>query len=133
MGLYLCIFTEDGEDEIAGHEVGHYSDFGWFRDTIAKHLRAPDYPVLMQHSDSDGEWSVTELPSLARELESIATAFRALPPEEPQGAFEHTAEYRADAQSLYDCFHTPDGENLFEALIDLCQQGIQAQRPITFQ
>ena len=133
MSLYLCIFTEDGDDEVAGWQLGHYSDFGWFRDTIAKHLRAADFPTLMAHSDCDGEWSVAELPELTRELQTIADAFRALPPEQPQGAFEHTAEYRAGAQSLYDCFHNVDGENLFEALIELCNQGIQAQRPISFQ
>ena len=133
MGLCLCIFSEDGEDDLAEVQVGHYRDFGWFRDTVAKHLRAADYPILMNHPDDDGEWSLVELPLLIHELESIASAFRTLPPEEPESAFEHTAEYRASAQSLYECFHTPDGENLFEALIDLCQQGIQAQRPITFQ
>lgn len=132
MGLCLCIFDENGED-IAECEVGHYSDFGWFRDTIAKHLRAADYPVLMTHSDSDGEWSVAELPQLAGELQRIAAAFRALPSEAPQGAFKHTAEYRTEARSLYDCFHNPSGENLFEALTDLCEQGIRTQRPITFQ
>ena len=133
MSLYLCIFTEDGDDEIAGWQLGAYSDFGLFRDTIAKHLRPADFPTLMAHSDCDGEWSVAELPQLIRELQTIAATFRALPPEQPQGAFEHTADYRADAKTLYDCFHNVDGENLFEALIELCNQGIQAERPIAFQ
>jgi hypothetical protein len=132
MGLYLCIFTED-EDEIGSCDVGHYSDFGCFRDTIARHMKMTDFPVLMTHSDCDGEWSVEQLPTLVRELEAIATRFRTLPPEEPKGAFEHTAEYRANATSLYDCFHEVNGQNLFEALILLCKQGINSQRPITFQ
>jgi hypothetical protein len=132
MGLYLCIFRDD-EDEIGGCEIGHYSDFGCFRDTISRHLRTADFPVLMTHSDCDGEWTVEQLPALIRELETIATRFRALPPEEPQGAFEHTAEYRTGAASLYDCFHEVNGGNLFEALIGLCRQGISSQRPITFQ
>ncbi len=133
MGLYLCIFTEDQQDEIGACDVGHYSDFGYFRDTIARHLPAADYPVLMTHSDCDGEWTVEQLPALLRELEAIAARFRALPPEEPRGAFEHTAEYREGATSLYDCFHEVNGENLFEALIGLCRQGIDSQRPIMFQ
>jgi hypothetical protein len=95
MGLYLCIFTEDEEDELAACDVGHYSDFGYFRDTIARHMKAAYFPVLMTHSDCDGEWTVEQLLALARELESIAARFRSLPPEEPKGAFEHTAEYRA--------------------------------------
>ena len=55
------------------------------------------------------------------------------PTEEPKGAFEHTEEYRADAASLYDCFHEVNGENLFESFIGLCKLGISSQRPITFQ
>ncbi|MBI3413708.1 MAG: hypothetical protein HY043_00075 [Verrucomicrobia bacterium] len=133
MGLYLCIFTEDHEDELGACDVGHYSDFGCFRDTVARHMKAADFPILMTHSDCDGEWTVEQLPALVRELEIIAARFRALPPEEPKGAFEHAAEYRAGAASLYDCFHEVNGENLFEALIGLCRQGISSQRPITFQ
>ena len=96
-------------------------------------MRAADFPVLMTHSDCDGEWTVEELPALFREAEAVAAKFRTLPPEDPEGAFEHTAEYRAGAKSLYDCFHEVNGENLFEALIRLCRQGISSQRPITFQ
>jgi len=133
MGLYLCIFTEDQEDELGACDVGHYSDFGWFRDTIARHMKAADFPVLMTHSDCDGEWTVEEMPALVHELEAIASRFRTLPPEEPKEAFGHTAEFRADAASLYDCFHEVIGQNLFEALIGLCRQGISSQRAIAFQ
>src|SRR5436305_14734738 len=117
MGLYLCIFDEGQEDEIGACAVGHYSDFGFFRDTITRHTRVADFPVLMTHSDCDGEWTVGQLPAVMGELETIAAHFRTLPPEEPRGAFEHTAEYRAGARSLYDCFHEVNGENLFESLI----------------
>lgn len=157
MSLYLCIFTEDGEDEIAGWQLGAYSDFALFRDTIAKHLREGDFPTLMTHSDCSGEWSVEELPQLIHELQTISATFRTLPPEEktpgggntlwskiaaafrtsppelPQGGSTHTAECRGEAKTLYDCFHNVDDENLFEALIELCSQGIQAGRPIEFQ
>src|ERR1043166_3460802 len=126
MGLYLCIFTEDQEDEIGACDIGHYSDFGYFRDTIARHTKASDFPALMTHSDCDGEWTVEQLAMLIRELESIAARFRTLLPQEPQGAFEHIAEYRMGAASLYDCFHEVNGENLFEALIGLCRQGISS-------
>jgi Immunity protein 70 len=132
MGLCLCIFNEDGDD-IAECEVGHYSDFGFFRETIANHLEAQQYPVLMNHSDCDGEWSVAELQTLRNELEQIAQEFRAFPPEQLKGVFEHTAAYRVNAKSLYECFHNPSGENLFEALSSLCMEGIKVQRPISFQ
>jgi hypothetical protein len=99
MSLYLTIF--DGDEEVVGWVFGHYSDFGCFRDTIAAKLRSADYPTLMTHSDCDGDWPVANLPTLRRELEAIATAFRRLRPEAPKQAFEHTAEYRRGARSLY--------------------------------
>jgi hypothetical protein len=134
VGLVLCILDEDGED-VAGFQVGHYSDFGCFRDTIARHI--PDaaslYPLLMQHSDCDGEWSVDDLPRLDRELDAIGERFKSLPPEEPENAFEHVAHCREGASSLYDCFHNVDEENLFEALRQLCREGIELKRAISFQ
>jgi Immunity protein 70 len=133
VSLYLCIFGEGDDEEIAGWQLGHYSDFGWFRDTISRHLGASDFPILMEHSDCDGEWSVAELPGLIMELETIGAKFRGLPPEEPKGAFEHAAEYREGARSLYECFHNVDGENLFGALITLAREGIRAKRSISFQ
>ena len=53
MSLYLAIF--DGDEDVAGWVFGHYSDFGCFRDTISAKLKAADYPILMTHSDCDGE------------------------------------------------------------------------------
>ena len=139
MGLCLIVFDSDpdiesGEEpiEIAECVVGHYSDFGCFRDTIACHLDAGRFPVLMEHSDCDGEWSLNEIPDLERELRTIAEAFQELSPEEPIGAFEHCAEYRVGAGSLYDCFHDPDGENLFEAILELCAVAREHGRPINF-
>ena len=131
MSLYFTIF--DGEEEVTGWVFGHYSDFGYFRDTIGARLTAADYPILMTHSDCDGDWPAAKLPALRRELETIAAAFRRLPPEEPKGAFEHTADHRKGARSLYDCFHNVDGENIFEALIALCDEGIRRKQPIVFQ
>ena len=101
-GLCLHVFgpspSDDAEpEEIAECDVGHYSDFGCFRDTIARHLDSDRYPVLMEHSDCDGEWTLAEIPALENELNEIAAKFEALPPEEPVNAFEHTAEYRVGA------------------------------------
>src|SRR5215471_13460884 len=137
MGLCLIVFDGDlgGDDdpsELAACDVGHYSDFACFRDTIARHIDAKRYPVLMEHSDCDGEWSLAEIPLLERELRDIAAEFQKLKAEHPVGAFEHAGEYRANAQSLYDCFHDVNGDNLFEALLNLCKVAEQAKRPITF-
>jgi hypothetical protein len=137
MGLCLHVFApskSDDEDpeEIAECDVGHYSDYGCFRNTIAEHLDAGRYPVLMEHSDCDGEWTLAEIPKLEKELAEISAAFKKLPPQEPEGAFEHTAEYRIGAKSLYDCFHNVSGENLFEALLELCSIARLHKLPITF-
>jgi Immunity protein 70 len=131
MSLYLTIFQ--GNEEAVGWVFGHYSDFGYFRDVIAAKLTSTEFPVLMTHSDSDGGWPLAQLPALRRELESIAGAFRQLPPQDPRGAFDHTANYRQGAQSLYDCFHNVDGENVFEALIALCDDAIRCKQGIIFQ
>jgi hypothetical protein len=131
VSLYLTIF--DGDAEVAGWVFGHYSDFGYFRDVIAAKMRAEDYPVLLTHSDCDGEWTPKQLPHLRRELQSIGERFKQLPAEQPQSAFEHTEEYRRGARNLYDCFHNVDGESVFEALIALCDEGIRRDRPILFQ
>src|SRR5215813_10189089 len=105
----LCLYVFDGEpggdedpEELAECDVGHYSDFGYFRETIARHLKGGDYPTLMLHSDCDGEWTVDEIPILERELRDIAARLKQLPPQQPVGAFEHTAEYRKGATSLHD-------------------------------
>src|SRR5215208_254805 len=136
MGLCLYVFDRDAGDddpeELAECDVGHYSDFGYFRDTVGRHLDADRFPTLMEHSDCDGEWSLAEIPALEKELREIAARFKKLPLEEPVNAFEHTAEYRAGAESLYDCFHDVNGENLFEALLALCGAAKQHGRPITF-
>jgi hypothetical protein len=81
MGLCLHVFDgelggDDDPEEVAECDVGHYSDFGCFRDTIARHLDARLYPTLMEHSDCDGEWSLAEIPTLERELSEIANRFK---------------------------------------------------------
>jgi hypothetical protein len=114
-------------------QAGRCSDFACFRDTISRHLGATDFPILMEHSDCDGQWSVAALQGLIMEFETIGAKFRTLPPEEPKAAFEHHAEYREGARSLYECFHNVDGENLFDALITLAREGIRARRPILFE
>ena len=131
MSLYLTIFQ--GDEEVEGWVFGHYSDFGVFRDAIAANLDAALYPILMLHSDCDGQWDVADLPELRRELTEIGTAFKKLPATPIGEGFEHTAEYRVRATSLYDCFHNVDGENIFEALLQLAEIADRRQLPILFQ
>ncbi|MFM9959015.1 MAG: Imm70 family immunity protein [Phycisphaerales bacterium] len=137
MGLCLHVFSDDFDDEndpeeIAECDIGPYSDFGCFRNTIAAHLDARRYPTLMEHSDCEGEWTLASIPTLERELREIGERFKKLPAKLPEGAFEHTAEDRVGARSLYECFHSVNGENLFEAILELCAVAKEHRRPITF-
>ncbi len=131
MSLYLTIFRAG--EEVEGWVVGHYSDFACFRDTIAKHLSAPDFPLFMGQSDCDGEWSLAEIPPLKEELRLTGEAFKSLPAEVVTDAFEHTKANRRGAKNLYDCFQNVDGENLFEALRDLCDLAVEIEEPILLQ
>jgi hypothetical protein len=136
----LCLYVldrdppyDDGDPvELAECDVGAYSDFGAFRDLIAKHLDADFFPVLLDHSDCDGVWPLADIPVLEEELREIAEAFKRLPPEEPVGGLEFAARYRVGAGSLYDCVHVVSGQNTFEALLALCGKAREFQRPITF-
>lgn len=138
MGLCLHVFkqsvdvSEEEPEEVGECDIGPYSAFGVFRDTIARHLIPEGYPVLLNHSDCDGEWSLTDIQELEEELRDIAAEFKKLPPEPVGPAFDHTAKYRIQAKSLYDCFHNVSGENLFEALLNLCATATRYKRPITF-
>lgn len=137
MGLYLCIF--DGEEELDGVEVGHYSDFGIFRETVVKYLEGSvwgsRFPTLMLHSDCDGVWSPTEAQRLEQELRIIADEFQRLPPIEwPSEWQREVAKLLGLApRTLYDCFIDVDGESLVERLIGLTQLSQGTSKEILFQ
>lgn len=137
MGLYLCVFDDD--DELDGVEVGSYSDFDFFRRSVTELLEGgvagSRFPTLIIHSDSDGEWSLTECESLRQELMTIASEFQQLP----------GIPFRVDWQqqvgkllglkpaSLYESFIDVDGERLLERLIRLCDVATERAMPILFQ
>ena len=137
MGLSLVIF--DGRKEVSGVEVGHYSDFASFRNTVLEKLE-PDgcgtrFPTLMLHSDCSGEWMPSESRKLAAELEEIATRFKELPPMEfAPGWQENVAKARGiKPRNLYECFFDPSGTPLLEQLISLARLSSERQLPILFQ
>ena len=137
MGLNFCVYGCEAEAfdpyELAACAVGLNSDFEYFREMINKNLDAKDYPTLMQHADWDDEWSLDEVEKVESELTAIAEKFKQLPAHEPTNAFEYAVEYRVGATSLYDCFHVVSGENLFEALLNLCSIARKYHQPITLQ
>ena len=115
MSLYLCVF--DGPRELAGADLGSYGDFGAFRRAVAERFEAGQpgarFPVLMRHSDCDGEWSPEECARLDAELAALAAAAAAGPPFGP--------------------FTDVDGEDLVSRLRELAEVARRHDRPILFQ
>lgn len=111
MSLYLCVF--DGDEELAGVDVGSYSNFDDFRKIAAQlvwtGVAGGPLPVLLDHEDSDGEWTVAELPVLQEELERLRDR-------KPLARFEDT-----------------DGMPLVDAMLALTLVAQDAGVPILFQ
>jgi hypothetical protein len=139
MGLYLCIFAgDDGDEEIDGVEVGGYDDFGEFRDLIAGRLErgawGSRFPVLMNHPDSQGEWTAGEASQLLQELTVIRTELAAIPARPyPDGWQARLARQLGHQPSNYGTYFIDvDGEHLLERLMYLAELSVRAGRPIMF-
>lgn len=137
MGLYLAIF--DDQRELDGVEVGTYDDFGAFRDAVVNKLegRAPGslFPNLVLHSDCDGQWTPGEAAALEKELETISTRFRELPPIPLNVEWQRqvASTFGIQPRNLYDCYFDVDGEPLLERLIGLARLSRSKNLPILFQ
>ena len=137
MGIYLCVF--DGDEELEGVELGSYSDFGFLRSSVSELLEdgvtGSRFPTLINHHDSDGEWSPVECEALKKELLAISDGFRQLP------GVQFHAEWQQEVggslglkpSSLYESFIDVDGEPLLERLIQLCEVAVNQRSPILFQ
>ena len=137
MGLYLAIF-EDG-DELDGVEVGSYADFAKFRIAVSTNVEdgidGSRCPILMLHSDCDGEWSFQDSVKLKEELSVISETFMKLPPEAFDVSWkrEVSKTFGLLPKNLYECFFDVDGEPLLERLLGPVQISIERELPIVFQ
>jgi hypothetical protein len=137
MGLYLCVFR--GDEELLGFDCGGYDDFEAFRDAA----RALDrrrlfrrYHTLRMNVSPTTMWSPREVARLARELERLDAALRALPPRPfaPGSWQARLAEARGLAPaSLRESFVDVDGVPLVDRLRELCAAALEARQPILFQ
>lgn len=145
MGLYLCIF--DGDTELDGVEAGSYADFGSFRNAILQELEgqpggvqaAADsgtrFPVLIIHSDCDGEWPAAECGKLLSELGEIESALKRRPPLPFSADWQKTVAESTGLvpSNAYESFVDVDGQFLIARLQGLVQLAIDRQLPILFQ
>lgn len=138
MGLYLCVFSADDSDsELDGIEVGSYDDFHQFRSAVSTLEPAwgDRFPVLMHHSDSDGEWSSGDCRALLGELEDISTELRAAPARMPDAGgwpLDVMRKLGAIPDNACESFIDVDGEPLVRRLQDLAGLAVREDRPISF-
>lgn len=136
MGLYLCVF--DDKIEVDGVEVGSYDDFAVFRDFVRDLLEdgtpGARFPVLMKHSDCDGEWSPEAATALRNEITIISKELANFPPVPARGWQRSVMQKLGlSPMNLLECFIDVDGEPLLDRICGLCERAIQLQLPILFQ
>ena len=130
MGLYLCVFDENGED-VCGVEVGLYKYFAEFRQKVAVFVDNNRFTnkmsTLLQHSDCDGSWSVSDCKLLINELTEIKEVFQQEPP------LKEIQNLKEDIFNLFECFVDNICEFFFDRLLGLCDCAIIENHPIMFQ
>ena len=137
MGLYLCIY--DGDEDVDGIDVGSYADFNALRDFIARELEGGKggsrFPVLMLHSDSDGEWSLSAGDKLRGELAEIANSLKARPTVNFVSDWQEAVAKSIGLvpQNAFESFIDVDGEFLIERLQSLVDGARKRGLPILFQ
>nr|WP_242595202.1 Imm70 family immunity protein [Corallococcus exiguus] len=135
----MCLVVYEGDEDLEEVAVGGCSDFNALRDYVTRELEAGKlgsrFPVLIVHSDSDGEWSVPECERLREELAVIAGEMQARPPV----AFASEWQ-RSEASSMglvprnaFESFLAVSGGFLVEALQNLVEFALERRAPISFQ
>lgn len=112
-------------------------DFYYFRDSVHNALEDGEFgsrfPIFMRRFEPD-EWKLEELEALQAELETIADAFRRLPPVPLDSHWESRAAGSGAAYgSLYDVFVDTDGRPLLGRLIELCRVARRVNAPIAIR
>ena len=137
MGLYLCVLADD--EDIAGVEVGPYSDYNFFRNYVIKELEGGKpggrFPTLILHSDCDGDWNVAECEKLAAELDAIAEELERRPPAGFSSDWQRAVakSIGLEPRSAFESFIDVDGEFLIERMRGLVDVALERQLPILFQ
>ena len=131
MSLYLAVFSEEGE-EIDGFQVGTYSDYGRFIDTVKANVKLEVCKLLTEHHDSDGFWTTDECNLLINELEQIKNTLSALPPSRIDFDWATDFDYKI-GRNLDESLQNVDEEPMTSALIDLCKIAVRNNAKLHFQ
>lgn len=128
----VCLCVLRGDEELKRVETETEDDFFYFRDSIHNALEEGDpfgsrFPVFMLKD----EWKVAELGELKRELETIAQAFKKMPPKPLDVNWESKA-WRSGKRyrSLYEVFTDAHGRPLLGELIQLSEAAQKEDLPI---
>jgi hypothetical protein len=140
MSLYLCVFASaDSDDEVDGVDVGSYQDFHEFRHFVARHLGHGDsasrFPTLLDHPDSDTEWTPRQCVTLREELATILAELGNLPAAPyPVGSWQAAVatEFDLAPRSRAEWFLDIDGEPLVARIDHLAALAVELGRPLTF-
>jgi hypothetical protein len=78
-------YIQSGDRKLHTVSTGSVDDFYYFRDSIHEALEeggafGSKFPIFLGRFEP-GEWKVEELDQLQQELETIAAAFKKLPPQ----------------------------------------------------
>jgi hypothetical protein len=124
-----------GQEELERVATETEDDFHYFRDSVHAALEegggfGSRFPTFMKRFEG-ADWKVEELGQLQRELETIAAAFKQMPPEPLDCNWSSKAARSGLAySSLYDVFVDASGHPLLGRLIHLCQVAQKEGKPI---
>jgi hypothetical protein len=137
MSLYLCIFS--GTEEIAGADLGAYSDYNACRNYVIHHLEdgraGSRFPIFTLHSDCSGEWTCNDCARLRDELLTIAAELYRRPPEPWEAGWQRDLAERAGwaPRSAVESFIDVDGEPIFTQLLRLATIAVERKQSLLFQ
>jgi len=131
MTLYVGVF--DGDTEIEGTVIGHYSDYGALLDKIKETLDPSIIQNLKSSTDCNEVWDKPMCEDMMFELMKIRERFVVLNPVHHIGVFEHNECHWRNAKNLNECYLTVDGEPIIDVLLRYCSMVNGNGREVVFQ
>jgi len=128
----IRLSIRDGETELAHVQTKSVDDFYYFRDSIHNALEqgkfGSRFPTFLSRFEP-AEWTPAELDLLQQELQTIAEAFKKIPPEQ----FDEFHGFRRQCASLFDVYVDAWDKPLLGKLIALCAAAKKVGKPIAME